>query len=111
MNARRLAELSHLSPTAVTKVLDRLDAGDYVIRRPSAEDRRAQVIGTSTGHSTLRADLWRPVVDEATAVLASLSSRDVHLLTTVLRRLAEVNRDQALRLSSPEAGGRTFPGK
>ncbi|MBA8952191.1 MarR family winged helix-turn-helix transcriptional regulator [Actinomadura namibiensis] len=118
MRAQRLAVLSHLSPAAVTKVVDRLVAAGYATRRQSAEDRRAQIIGVSERHADLRAVIWDPVHDDAVAVLESVSPQELHAVASVIHRLAEVNRTHALRNSaSPEGdtgdrpGGAAAPGR
>ena len=101
MSPRQLAVLSHLSQPAITKIVDRLAAAGYLSRRPSAEDRRAQVISTSTRHAELRAALWRPIVEDANTVLGTLSDDVLRQLTHVLRRLADTNRSHARRLPAP----------
>lgn len=105
MSPRRLAALSHLSQAAITKIVDRLAAAGYLSRRPSTDDRRAQVISTSTRHAELRAALWRPIVEDATAVLDTLPDEVLRQLTDVLRGLAETNRNHARRLPAPQRTG------
>lgn len=102
MRARRLATLSRLSPAAVTKVVDRLVAAGYATRRQSAEDRRAQIIGVSDRHSELRTAIWDPVREDATAVLDESSADELRGLTSIVRRLAEVNRAHVRRIASRE---------
>lgn len=104
MRARRLAVLSHLSPAAVTKVVDRLVAAGYATRRQSADDRRAQIIGVSDRHAELRAAIWDPVREDAAAVLESVGPQELHAVASVVQRLAEVNRTHALRNSASAEG-------
>ncbi len=102
MNARRLAALSHLSQPAITKIVDRLVLAGYLSRRPSPVDRRAQVISTSNRDAELRASIWRPIVEEGTAVLGALPEEALQQLAEVLHRLAETTRGHARRLSQGE---------
>lgn len=95
VTAGALARLSHLSPAAVTKVIDRLAWAGYVIRRPSTDDRRAQVIAISTEHAELRTGIWGPVAGDALAVLGELAPAELGRFTEVLTRLAAVNREHA----------------
>ncbi|WP_199431164.1 MarR family winged helix-turn-helix transcriptional regulator [Qaidamihabitans albus] len=95
----RLGGLSGFSPAAVTKILDRLEAAGYVVRRPSLTDRRAQVVEVAAGHNEWRRAVWQPVVTEASAVLGSLPDAELRGLAATLQRLAEVNRGQAEGLS------------
>ncbi|MEH0937668.1 MarR family winged helix-turn-helix transcriptional regulator [Micromonospora psammae] len=109
MNARRLAELSQLSPAAITKITDRLVAAGYATRQPSPDDRRAQLIRISAQHGELRAAVWRPVVEAASALLGTLPGTEVRRMTTVLRELSQVNREHARQLrmaEDPSQGGR-----
>ncbi|PXY37186.1 MULTISPECIES: MarR family winged helix-turn-helix transcriptional regulator [Prauserella] len=99
MNARRLARLAHLSPAAVTKVVDRLARAGYARRRPSSDDRRAQVIETTAEHGELRESVWHPVSDDATAALDGLPPTALRQFTGIARRLAEVTREHADRLA------------
>ncbi|MFB4315149.1 MarR family winged helix-turn-helix transcriptional regulator [Actinomadura sp. 21ATH] len=95
MRARRLAELSHLSPAAVTKVVDRLVTAGYATRRQSTQDRRAQIIGVSARHSAFRAAIWDPVQADAVAVLEAASAQELRTVITLVHRLTEVNRAHA----------------
>ena len=99
MTAGRLAAVSQLSPAAVTKVVDRLDARGYVSRRPGADDRRTHVIATSDAHGDMRSALWQPLLDDAARAYAGRPAPELHGLAEDLRRLGELNRAHARRLS------------
>ncbi|WP_052423878.1 MarR family winged helix-turn-helix transcriptional regulator [Nonomuraea candida] len=100
LRAQRLAGLSNLSPAAITKVVDRLVAAGYAVRRQSATDRRSQVIGLSDGHAELRAATWERVRADAIAVLDDVPDAELRGFVRLLGRLAEVNRAHARRLSA-----------
>lgn len=92
MTAGRLAAVSHLSPAAVTEVVDRLHRAGYVTRRPSTEDRRAQVVATSAEHTDLRTAVRGPVADDAVAALGTRPPAESHRLAEDLRALGELSR-------------------
>ncbi|MGN9810680.1 MarR family winged helix-turn-helix transcriptional regulator [Micromonospora sp. BQ11] len=112
MNARRLAELSQLSPAAITKITDRLVAAGYVTREPSRDDRRAHLIRISAQHGELREAVWRPVVEAASALLGTLPSTEVRRMTTIVRDLSQVSREHArnLRREGPSVPDRSRAG-
>ena len=98
-----LAQASGLSPAAITKVVDRLEAAGYVGRRVAPSDRRSQLLETSSAHSGLREVTWAPVIQAADAVLRDLDDDDLALLSDVLNRLARVSEDHARRLRAQVA--------
>ena len=99
MRAQRLAELSQLSPAAITKVADRLVAAGFVNRRPSEQDRRGQLLEVSERHAELRADTWDRVRADATALLSSLDLGELERLDRVVVQLTELNRTHARRIA------------
>ena len=55
MSQRRLADLMHVQPIALSRLLDRLEVGGWVERRPSPTDRRAKEIHmTAKGRTAAR---------------------------------------------------------
>ncbi|GAB3231010.1 hypothetical protein GCM10027447_25830 [Glycomyces halotolerans] len=100
MRPGRLAQASGLSPAAITKVLDRLEAAGYVTRSGTGADRRAREVRTSDHHGLQRRRTWQPVIDAASAVLADQERERLEDLASVLTSLAEANRRSAQRLRS-----------
>jgi predicted ArsR family transcriptional regulator len=100
MTAGRLAAASHLSPAAVTKVIDRLDRAGYITRRSSTDDRRAHIVETSGGHADFRTTVWQPVIDDAATTFRSRPPAQLCGLAEDLRRLGELSRSHARRLSA-----------
>ena len=83
----QLGERMGVDPGWVTDIVDRLEERGDVVRRPSAEDRRAKILElTSQGRET-----WRRM-DEAIAVappeLLELREHEVRLLLRIARSLA-----------------------
>lgn len=88
MSAKSLAEHSALSPAAITKVADRLNAAGYIVQRTDPADRRAHVLSVSPDFSGTRRAWWKPVVDATAHVLAPLSAKERRTLVRVLSELA-----------------------
>ncbi len=99
MRPQRLADLSHLSPAAITKVADRLVAAGCVNRRPSEQDRRGQLLEVSERHAELRADTWDRVRDDAIALLRSFEDDELEHLDRVVVQLTELNRTHTRRIA------------
>jgi len=55
MSQRELGELANKTPANITRILDRLELKDLVVRRSSTEDRRAsRVVLTDRGQTLVR---------------------------------------------------------
>ncbi len=84
-----LAEALHVTPSAVTKLLDRLETSHLVKRKKSKADRRyVTVLVTKAGHSLLRElpPLVKKVNDSFTK---GFSDTEKKQLLALLRRLLE----------------------
>ena len=107
MTAGALAQALHLSPSAVTTVLDRLERLRYVRRTPNPDDRR-QVVITLTPLLRRR---MRELYGDGQEVLAALerySAEELVLLRDFCRQDRELNERRAERLARPvrrRAGG------
>ncbi len=89
--ANKLAQALDQTPSAVTRLLDKLEAMGVVRREPHAQDRRAlHIVMTETGK-----DLWRRLKQHGecatTYALRELSEDDqgqlIHLLTRIRNSL------------------------
>jgi DNA-binding MarR family transcriptional regulator len=85
-----LAGRLHMHTGAVTALLDRLAARDYVVREPHPSDRRRLVVKlTPAGRDATMAELGG-MVDDVMAYVAQLSPRDRRTVGQFLDGLAEV---------------------
>src|SRR2546423_901549 len=102
--AGALAKALHLSPSAVTTVIDRLERLRYVRRTPNPDDRRQVVIILTP----LLRRRMRELYGDGQEVLAALerySAEELALLRDFCRQDRELNERRAERLARP-AGGR-----
>lgn len=90
LSATALVELLGLGRTAMTSVVDRLEAHGWLERRRLPNDRRtAQLVLTQSGLDTI--DQIRPVLNEAARRLfTSATSEDLTAWRSSLSRLAQV---------------------
>lgn len=81
-------EVTALSRTGLTRLVDRIEAAGLLERRRRDEDRRGTwVVLTAAGEDTLRR-MWPVYARELQrAVVASLDDREAELLTAALRRI------------------------
>jgi DNA-binding MarR family transcriptional regulator len=88
LRVNELAREVVLSPTAMSRFVDRAEAAGYVRREPDPDDRRAlQVVLTDEGLELLRR-MW-PVYQRGIAEhFAGHLDRDPAALTNMLRRIA-----------------------
>lgn len=90
MTAGRLAQLAHLSPGAMTALLDRVERAGLAKRRRDTEDRRRVLVGVTPKLRRLAAQVYPPP-DEAAQALARYSDAELELLNEFLRGSREWN--------------------
>jgi DNA-binding MarR family transcriptional regulator len=98
--AGALAQALHLSPSAVTTVIDRLERLRYVRRTPNPDDRRQVVIILTP----LLRRRMRELYGDGQEVLAALerySAEELALLRDFCRQDRELNERRAERLARP----------
>ena len=84
INQRQLAETSHIVPTNLVRILDRLEAGGWAQRRPDPQDRRAHLL-TITESAIAVVQRVSQVGNKTNAeALNGLAIRDLPLLTELL---------------------------
>ena len=76
----------HCDASTVTGIVDRLEAGGLVERRPDPADRRVKALVVTTTGLTLRAELVRRLVGDAAPVVA-LDRREQQLLRSLLAKI------------------------
>jgi DNA-binding MarR family transcriptional regulator len=77
-----------LDKTAVTDVLDRLEAGGWIVRVPAPDDRRARIAEATDAGSALATMLRSEMAETQQAILAKLPPGDEDRLKRLLHNLA-----------------------
>jgi len=93
VTAGRIAQLTAMSTSAVTALLDRLEKRGFIERRRDAADRR-RVFVTSTGrHERELRELYAPLAAAVGAVLEVYSDEELRLITGFLARLTAAGQE------------------
>jgi len=87
--ATTLAENVFLDPSTVSRHIRSLEASGLLIRTPDPEDGRATLLKVSTKGRALVTEARKDRIAMLQDAVAHWSEKDVHLLTTLTRRLAE----------------------
>lgn len=102
LTATELAQRTHLAPSSVTTVLDRLETAGFIQRQPSTRDRRkVEAIVTAKGREALaQSEAW---MREA---LGTLPAADLEAVAVVMPRLADALLHQANAIAEQAGPGR-----
>jgi DNA-binding MarR family transcriptional regulator len=84
---QRLAQLTALNPAALGRVLERLEASEWVARRHCPLDRRARSLAITQQAWTLRPRILRFIKESQLAVLRDLSPHETQILAKALDRV------------------------
>ena len=89
LTAGRLAEITGLSTSAVTSVVDRLERRGFVTRARDARDRRKVLIRPTGAHDEEAAEIFAQVAGRFQAVLDGYSDADLELINAFIHDLNE----------------------
>lgn len=116
LTAGRLAQLTGLTPGAVTGLVDRLVRAGCVRREPDPADRRRLLVSAAAGppDDAVLADVFAILGREMGEFTSGLDERQVEAVVAWLRKMIDVLQAQTRRLSeaderalrAPEAAGR-----
>jgi DNA-binding MarR family transcriptional regulator len=84
---RALAQSLQVDPSAITGLVDRLEAKGLVERRPDPDDRRVKALVLTARGKRVRAHLRR-IIEEPPASLSRLDERRLRVVREVLTTLA-----------------------
>ncbi|MBP2706394.1 MarR family transcriptional regulator [Microbispora sp. RL4-1S] len=113
--AGRLAELTGMSTSAITAVLDRLERNGFVERHRDSADRRRVLVRSTGRHERALAEIFERVGAAFSEVLDDYADDQLELLVDFVRRLNAKARDFAPALArdlddrpaSPDRAGET----
>jgi len=93
LTAGRIAEVTGMSTSAVTALLDRLERRGFVERRRDASDRRRVYVRSTGRHEREVAAVYAPLAAATTGILADFSEEQLAGLSDLLARLTAASRD------------------
>lgn len=100
LTAGQLAQLTGLSPAAVTGLIDRLERARVAERRPDAGDRRRVLVRASAGAATI-AKLYTSIEADALRVLRRRDAAELAVIAQYLREMQAIGVKHVARLQEP----------
>ena len=97
VTAGRIAELTAMSTSAVTALLDRLERRGFIERRRDAADRRKVIVVSTGRHERGLGEIYAPLAAATGAVLDSYSDTELQLLLGFLQRLTGLSQQFVAR--------------
>jgi DNA-binding MarR family transcriptional regulator len=91
VTAGRIAELTALSTSAVTAMLDRLERRGFVQRHRDPGDRRRVFVRSTGVHEGELAATFAPLATATAQLLAGFSEAELAVVERLLRRLTETS--------------------
>jgi DNA-binding MarR family transcriptional regulator len=73
----KLCEAVEKSPANITRILDRLEKKDYLVRRDHPEDRRSTLVYLTAAGGELMAEVRRELADIEAKITAGLSPEQI----------------------------------
>jgi DNA-binding MarR family transcriptional regulator len=93
IDATRLSAVIAFDRSTLGNVIERLEAKDYIERRPAREDKRVKLLYLTKSGATLLRDIM-PLVDRAQArMLQPLKPADRKTLMALLTQLVDLNNE------------------
>ncbi|HEY3127149.1 MAG TPA: MarR family transcriptional regulator [Candidatus Limnocylindria bacterium] len=100
ITAGRLAQLTGLTTGAVTRMIDRLEAGKYVRRRDDPNDRRRVVVELNPERMKEFAPFYGPMAENSTQLLARYTDEELALIVDLLDEQLQVGLRHAARIQA-----------
>ncbi|MGH2536398.1 MAG: MarR family winged helix-turn-helix transcriptional regulator [Candidatus Promineifilaceae bacterium] len=96
-----LATNTGLSSGATTAMLDRLERGGLIERRPNPEDRRSTLIVLANNETTAKASaLFAPLREAQDRILSGYSEAELNLLADYFRRTSNLWQEERQKLQA-----------
>lgn len=102
LTASALAAEIHLTPAAVTALIDRLERRDYLRRGADAADRRKVLVSLGPAAQALTAAVYAPLGEAGGRMLAGFTAAELDSFAKVLRQTIALQR--AARAALVETG-------
>ena len=98
----RLGQLNGLSPTSVTRIVDRLEKRGIVTRRRESEDRRLVRVHLEPAGERVMSEIRVIKGSDIHQAVEAMTSEERTQLTASLRRLVQLAREASMREGSRE---------
>lgn len=95
-----IARATRLTPAAVTSLIDRLEARNFVRRQPDPRDRRKVMVEAAEATFTLIKRAYEPMATEGAAALGKRSVEELRFLTEVIEEVLEIQNRMTEQLQS-----------
>jgi DNA-binding MarR family transcriptional regulator len=95
-----LARYTGLSSGATTAMLDRLEKGGFIERRPNPDDRRGTLIVLAKSGAEKVAPWFAPVGKAQDALISNYSEKELQLISDFFERYAKIWEQERLKLEN-----------
>jgi DNA-binding MarR family transcriptional regulator len=99
LTAGRLAELTGMSTSAVTALLDRLERRGFIQRRRDPADRRRVYVHSTGQHEQALTEIFAPLAEATTGILDGYDDEQLRVAHDLLDRLTGASRDFIARFT------------
>jgi len=103
LTAGRLAELTGMSTSAVTALLDRLERRGFIERRRDPGDRRRVYVHSTGRHEQALSEAFAPLAADTFAILDEYDEQQLRVIHDLLERLTGASRTFIGRLAGTGA--------
>ena len=98
--ASAIARATRLTPAAVTSLVDRLEARNFVRRQPDPHDRRKVLVELAEATATVIDRAYAPMAVAGAEALGKRSLDELRLLTEVIEEMLAIQNQMTERLQS-----------
>ena len=98
--ASAIARATRLTPAAVTSLVDRLEARNFVRRQPDPHDRRKVLVELAEATATVIDRAYAPMAVAGAESLGKRSLDELRLLTEVIEEMLAIQNQMTERLQS-----------
>lgn len=98
LTVKQIAEVTGLTTGSATRLVDRLERGGYVTRRPDAQDRRRVLVAAVPDRMTRVQAVWDDLSGGWQALFEDLNEAELEVVIRHMRRAQQLSRTQIERL-------------
>lgn len=98
MSPRDITAATGIHPATLTGLLDRLEHGGWLTRRPDPDDRRRLIVEASADRGAEVARLYAPMSKALTEICADFTDEELAMVVSFLERAADAGTDAIARV-------------